>query len=141
MAASDPALASAVAAALAGDRQRPGPPWILVALAGSVLEKEGREHGLQVLGEAFADRSYRRDGTLMPRSAPGSVIKDAGEAARQALRIARDGMVQTADGSPIHVEAGTICIHGDNPAAAEFARRIRAELASAGIAVRASRGA
>jgi UPF0271 protein len=140
MAARDRALAGAVAAALAGDRQRRGAPWVLVALAGSALEEAGREQGLKVLGEAFADRSYGPDGALLPRSALGSVIRDAGEAARQALRIAREATLLSADGTALRVDAQTICIHGDNPAAAEFARRIRVELASAGIAVRAVPG-
>ncbi len=140
MAARDGALAKAVASALAEDARRSGSEWVLVALAGSVLARVGREHGLRVLGEAFADRAYGRDGTLLPRSAPGAVIADAAAAARQALRIAREGAVVAVGGELVPVDADTICIHGDSAGAAGLARLIRGELAAAGIAVRAAAG-
>jgi UPF0271 protein len=133
MAARDRALAEAIAAALAEDARRSGSPWILFALAGSVLVSAGRERGLRVVGEAFADRTYRRDGTLTPRSEPGAVIGDEDAAATQALRIATHGTVVSADGSEVAVDAGTICLHGDSPSAVEFARRIRRDLEEAGI--------
>jgi UPF0271 protein len=101
-----------------------------------VLASIGRASSLRVVGEAFADRSYRRDGTLTPRSEPGAVIDDEDACARQALRIAAEGIVLAADGSAVAVDADTICLHGDSPRAVAFARRIRAELAAAGIAVR-----
>jgi 5-oxoprolinase (ATP-hydrolysing) subunit A len=135
MAARDRELAKAVAAALAEDSRRSGNPLILVALAGSVLASVGRDLGLRVVGEAFADRTYRRDGTLTPRTEPGAVIGDADAAATQALRIARDRSVAAADGAEVKVDAGTICLHGDSPSAVDFARRIRRELAAAGVFV------
>jgi 5-oxoprolinase (ATP-hydrolysing) subunit A len=135
MAARDRALAEAVASALAEESRSSGSRLILVALAGSVLASVGRDLGLRVVGEAFADRTYRRDGTLTPRSEQGAVIGDADAAARQAVRIARDGSVAAADGAEVRVEAGTICLHGDGPSAVEFARRVRRELAAAGIDV------
>ncbi len=131
----DGALSRAVVAALVEDGAQSGEPWELFAMAGSALASVGREAGLRVLGEAFADRSYMRDGSLAPRSEPGGVIGDADAAARQALRIARDGLAPTIDGGEIPVNAQTICIHGDGPGAAVLARRIRHELAAAGIAV------
>jgi UPF0271 protein len=136
MAARDPALAEAVAGALAGDSRGTGSPWILVALAGSALVAAGRRHGLRVVGEAFADRTYRRDGSLTPRSEAGAVISDEGAAARQALRIATLGLVESADGAEVAVDARTICLHGDSPSAVAFARRIRRELDAAGIVAR-----
>ena len=135
MAARDGDLARAVASALAEDSRASGSPLILVALAGSVLASVGRDLGLRVVGEAFADRTYRRDGTLTPRTEPGAVIADADAAARQALRIARDGSVAAADGAEVRVDAGTLCLHGDSPSVVDFARRIRRELAAAGIDV------
>jgi UPF0271 protein len=135
MAARDAALANAIAAALAADSLNSGRNWILVALAGSVLATVARERGLRVVGEAFADRSYRRDGSLTPRTDPGAVIADADVASRQALRIATEGIVRSADGSDVGVDAETICLHGDGPSAVEFARRIRLCLADAGVAV------
>jgi UPF0271 protein len=136
MAARDRALATAIAAALAAEPGDSGNRWILVTLADSVMASVGREHGLRVVGEAFADRSYRRDGSLTPRSEPGAVIADAGAAAHQALRIAAEGIVRNADGEDIRIDAETLCLHGDGASAIEFARRIRREFAAAGIAVR-----
>ena len=136
MAARDGRLAAAIVDALAEAGRQSGAPWTLVALAGSEMVSIGRARGLKVLGEAFADRSYRSDGTLVPRSDPGAVIADEAAAAAQALRIAGEGVVRAADGSKTAVDADTICLHGDSPGAVSFARRIRRELASAGIAVR-----
>jgi UPF0271 protein len=132
----DRALASAVAEALAEDVQRFGQEWVLIALAGSILASVARERGLTVLGEAFADRSYRSDGSLAPRSEAGAVIKDAGAAAAQALRIATEGTVRAGDGTVVTIDAATLCIHGDSAGAAELARLIRGEFARAGIEVR-----
>jgi UPF0271 protein len=133
MAARDAALAAAIVAALAGDSRESGPGWTLVALAGSVMVSVAREHGLRVVGEAFADRSYQRDGTLTPRGQPGSTLVDADLAARQAVQIAGEGIVAGPDGTKIRVDAGTICLHGDGPSAVDFARRIRRDLTANGI--------
>jgi UPF0271 protein len=121
--------------ALVGESRDSGQEWTLVALAGSVLTTVAREHGLKVVGEAFADRSYRRDGTLTPRSEPGSVIGDVDLASRQALQIAAAGTVTGSDGTDIQVDAGTICLHGDGPSAVDFARRIRRDFKANGITV------
>jgi UPF0271 protein len=138
MAAADRSLATAVVEALAEANRQSGSQLALVALAGSELLAIGRARGLAVAGEAFADRSYRSGGKLAPRSEPGAVIADEDAAARQAVRIAREGVVQAADGTDVPVDADTICLHGDSPSAARFARRIRLELAAAGIAVRSA---
>lgn len=140
MAARDRGLATAVASALAAEASAGAPRWALFALAGSALAAIGRELGLRVVEEGFADRSYAEDGSLMPRSAPGSLISDPGAAARQALRIAAEGTVAAVGGRIVPVAAETICIHGDSPGAVQLALRIRGELAAAGIAVRAAAG-
>ncbi|HXN34817.1 MAG TPA: 5-oxoprolinase subunit PxpA [Opitutaceae bacterium] len=136
MAARDGALAAEIAGALAGAMRAGGADWALVGPAGSKLLSAGRERGLRVRSEAFADRSYGSDGMLRPRSEAGSVIADAAAAVRQALRIASEGIVTASDGTEVPIAADTLCIHGDSPGAAEFARQIRAALAAAGIAVR-----
>ncbi len=132
LAARDRGLADAVAGAVLRTR----PSCALVGLAGSQLILAGKAAGLRVIGEAFADRLYLGDGTLSPRSHPGAVIADDDAAARQALRIAAEGNVIADDATLVAVSAQTICIHGDTPGAVSRARRIRAELAEAGIAVR-----
>jgi UPF0271 protein len=135
MASRDEALADAICAALAAENPRAG-ERVLVALAGSRMAASGARHGLRVAREAFADRRYRPDGSLAPRSEEGSVLEDAEAASRQALAIARDGRVEAAAGDFVAVEADTICIHGDRPGGAELASRIRRELDACGIDVR-----
>jgi UPF0271 protein len=135
MASRDAALANAIVAALACEANEYGRKWTLVALAGSLLASVARGQGVRVVGEAFADRSYRRDGSLMPRSQLGSVIADADQVSRQALQIAEAGTITSADGTQIQVDAETICLHGDGPSAVDFGRRIRSDLEAAGITV------
>jgi len=108
----------------------------LLALAGSVLLRRASEAGIDVHGEGFADRAYAPDGTLMPRSHPGAVIEAGDAVVQQALGLARDGRVDTAGGTPVRVEASSICIHGDTPGAAGRARSVRRALQGAGIEIR-----
>jgi UPF0271 protein len=108
---------------------------ILVGLAGSELLAAGRAYGLRVAAEAFADRGYRSDGSLVPRGQPGDALAGAAAAA-QGVRLAREGKVAAAEGGEVGVAADTLCLHGDGPGAWELARQLRAELAIAGIAVR-----
>jgi UPF0271 protein len=136
MAARDPVLANTIVDALAAESSERGQPWTLVALAGSVLLSVARERGLRVVGEAFADRTYRRDGMLTPRSEQGSLIEDAAAAARQAVHIARERTVTSRDGAEVPIDAETLCLHGDGPSAVAFAHRVRGGLQAAGIAVR-----
>jgi 5-oxoprolinase (ATP-hydrolysing) subunit A len=130
-AARDPALARGVAEAVREFRA----DLILVGLAGSLQLEAGRAAGLRVAAEAFADRRYLPDGSLMPRSQPGAVLHDPAEAARQALQIVRDRQVTAADGSLLTLDAQTLCLHGDTPGAPQIARAVRAALQSAGVAI------
>ena len=136
MASRDPVLAAAIAGAVSATTRESGSGWVLVALAGSELYTIAKSVGLRVSGEAFADRTYRSDGTLTPRSEPGSVITDLGAATRQAVRLAKEGLVRTTDGADIEVAADTLCLHGDGPNAVSFARQIRDGLELAGVDVR-----
>lgn len=127
----DQELAGAVASAISGhDRS-----LVLLALAGSELAAAGKVAGLRVVGEAFADRAYMRDGSLAPRSVAGSVIKDENQAARQAIRLATERSAVTLDGGTVSVDAASLCLHGDSPGAVDFAKRIRRDFAGAGIDV------
>jgi UPF0271 protein len=110
---------------------------VLVGAPGSLLLEAGREAGLPVAGEGFADRRYRPDGTLVSRREPGALLTDPAEAAEQAVHLARDGWVVASDGSRVDVKPDTICLHGDTPGAASIARSVREQLAAAGIAVKA----
>ncbi len=107
----------------------------LVGLAGSVQIEEARAAGLPSAGEAFADRRYLPDGSLVPRAQPGAVLHDPAEAAEQALRIVRDGSVIASDGSRLAVDAQTLCLHGDTPGADRIAGAIRGALERAGVEI------
>jgi UPF0271 protein len=125
----------ALAAAIAEGVRRYRANLMLVGLAGSRQIEAARRAGLPAAGEAFADRRYLASGALMPRSQPGAVLRDPGEAADQAVRIARDGFVIASDGSRLEVRAQTICLHGDTEGAAEIARAVRGRLESAGVVI------
>ena len=135
-AAVDEALAGAIARATARvDRE-----LVLVGLASSsAMRRAAEEAGLRYAAEAFADRAYEADGSLRPRRLPGAVITDPEQAAAQALRIARDGLVRAASGAEVALRAETLCLHGDNPHALAIARAVRRAFDSAGIGVRALR--
>jgi 5-oxoprolinase (ATP-hydrolysing) subunit A len=89
-----------------------------------------------VAEEAFIDRAYAADGTLVPRSQPGAVIADPRMAAARAVRLVREGVVEAVDGSVVQVHADTLCIHGDGRDPVGLARAVRQALAAAGIEVR-----
>lgn len=114
---------------------RVDPSLPLVGLAGSPLLAAARAAGLTVVAEAFADRAYTPAGTLVPRSEPGAVLHDPREVADRVVRWAATGTVTAVDGSPVVVEAGTVCVHGDSPGAVEMARTVRAGLEAAGTAL------
>lgn len=113
------------------------PELVLVALAGSPLVGWAREAGLRVIAEAFADRAYTPQGTLVSRREKGAVLHDAADVAQRMLRLVREGTVLAIDGSVARVEAQSICVHGDSDGALEMARAVRAALERDGIAIRA----
>ncbi|MCX4552249.1 LamB/YcsF family protein [Streptomyces sp. NBC_01387] len=113
-----------------------GSPAVL-GLPGSQLLAHASAAGLDAVEEAFADRAYTRQGTLVPRGEPDAVVHDAPAVVRRAVGMAVDRAVTAADGSRIPVGARSLCVHGDSPGAAELARRVRAALEAAGVTVRA----
>ena len=130
-AAVDPALARLLAeVVVAWD-----PGVVLVGLAGSRSLAAGREVGLAVAAEGFADRAYEPDGSLRPRSRPGALHEDPLVVAAQAVSIARDGRAPLDGGGWVAVSAETLCLHGDEPGAVESARAVRAALTEAGVAL------
>ena len=102
---------------------------------GSVLARLASEAGLTVVGEGFADRGYRADGTLMPRSAEGALIHEPAEVVAKAVRMAVEGVVETVGGEVVPCAVASICVHGDTPGAVELAGRVRAGLLAAGRTV------
>ena len=112
------------------------PAWIVVGQAGSLLLDEARRAGLRVAAEGFADRLYLEDGTLAPRGVAGAVFDSAEKAAAQALSLVARESVEASNGQRLRVKVQTICLHGDTPGAASFAKAIRSRLEEAGIEVR-----
>lgn len=110
---------------------------VLFGLPGSHLVSEGDAVGLRTASEAFADRNYMPDGSLVSRRRTDAYVHDVAAAVDRAVRMVRDDMVQAVDGKDIAIKADTICIHGDGPHAAELARALRAGFERAGVAVRA----
>lgn len=108
----------------------------LVVLAGSPLVDWAHAAGLRTVTEAFADRGYCADGTLVPRSEPGAVLHDPDEVARRMVSMVRRGQVQARDGSLVTLRADSICVHGDSPGAVQMARAVRQALETEGIAIR-----
>lgn len=133
MAARDPALAEAVAhGILAVDRA-----LLLFAPDRSALAAAGEAIGLRVVREVFADRNYLPDGALVPRSRPDALLHDPEAAAARVLRMLREGVVRSVDGTDLALAAETVCVHGDTPGALAFALKLRAELDAVGIVVAA----
>lgn len=130
----DRTQADAVAAAVADFAQREGRPIPVLSLGGEIADAAAAA-GLPFVREAFLDRGYLADGTLVPRSAPGAVLESAAEVAARAVRLVRDGVVEAADGSLVEVGAASLCVHGDTPAAVAMARAVRAALEAEGVAV------
>lgn len=132
MAAAKPELAAAIARAV----RDVDSSLILFGLPGSHIVNEGEAAGLRTAGEAFADRNYMSDGSLVSRKRPDAMVHDADTAVARAVRMVREGKVTPVDGPDIAIKVETICIHGDGPHAAEFAQRLRRAFESAGVAVK-----
>ena len=131
-AAADPTLAHAVALGV----HDVDPTLRLVGLCGSHLLQAGAAIGLQVWGEAFVDRAYRPDGSLVPRNEAGAVHTDPAVAVTQAITLLLTGFVRASDGvTRVPVQPDTLCIHADTPGAVALARRLRAALIEKGIGV------
>ena len=109
---------------------------ILLGLANSEFDKAAKEIGIPYAAEAFADRGYMPDGTLVPRSQPGAIIHDVELAARRVVRMATEGKVEAIDGTVIDFRPASVCFHGDTPEAVQMAKAVRKALEEAGVAVR-----
>jgi UPF0271 protein len=131
MAAKDPALAQAIAGAV----KAVNPRLILLALAGSCMVSAGRELGLKVAEEVFADRAYEEDGSLVARIKPGAMISDENEAISRVVGMVKTGKVRAITGKEIVVKADSVCVHGDGEKALLFVQKLNEAFAGEGITI------
>lgn len=111
------------------------PELPILGLPGSEVLRLAEAAGLRGVSEAFADRAYNPDGTLVSRSFPGAVLEDPAQVAEHVLRMATDSAIRTVDGSILKINADSICVHGDSPGAVAMAAAVRAALSDAGITI------
>ncbi|MDY6325639.1 MAG: 5-oxoprolinase subunit PxpA [Catonella sp.] len=112
---------------------------IILGLSGSCFAEAAERTGLMFVSEVFADRAYEDDGSLRARSLPGAVITDEAEAIKRVIKMIKEHSVTAYSGKEVHVEPGSVCLHGDNEKALLFAKKIREALTSEGIEVKAMR--
>jgi 5-oxoprolinase (ATP-hydrolysing) subunit A len=130
-AARDPDQAAAIAAAVASyDVRLP-----LLTLPGSASARAAEDAGLAVVGEAFADRAYNDDGSLVPRGRPGAVITDPRLVASRVARMVASEAVESVNGVQVPLRPRSVCVHGDTPGAVLLATAVRAALEEAGVTV------
>jgi UPF0271 protein len=127
----DPEQAAAIASATASY----DPTLPLLTLPGSALATAAADVRLRTITEAFADRAYRDDGTLVPRGEPGAVLTNPEVVAARVVRMVVSGTVQTVSGAALEVSPRSICVHGDTPGAVELASAVRSALDQAGVAL------
>ncbi len=124
--------AAVVGAVLAYDPTLP-----VLGLPGSAFLRLAAHAGLTTVTEFFADRGYRGDGTLVPRTEPGALLHDPAMIAQRTVRMVAEGSIDAVDASPVAVTARSICVHGDTPGAVAVARTVRDALEAAGVSLEA----
>lgn len=135
MSAKDSVLAKTIAQAVKDFNKN----LVLFGLSGSYSISEAKAIGLKTASEVFADRTYRDDGSLTPRSQPNALIEDAEKAIQQVLQMITEKTVTSISGKKIEIAAETICIHGDGKHAVEFAKKIYEKIKEKGIIINSSR--
>ena len=128
-AAKDAAAAKAIAEAV----RLADPSLVLLCLAGSNMVEVTRGVGVIMAEEAFADRAYAPDGSLVSRSVAGSVLTDPSVVAARAVRMVMDGEVEALGGGVVRVRADSLCVHGDTPGALDLVRAVRHALTAQGL--------
>jgi len=133
MAVEDPDLTKAIIESVKDFRQE----LILVVLANSIMQKVAEEAGLKVAREAFADRAYNPNGTLVSRKVPGAVLSDLSKISDRVIKMAKESKAYSVDGKTVELgRVDSICVHGDNPEAVRIASTIQAALTREGVKVR-----
>jgi UPF0271 protein len=126
-----PELAEAIAAAI----KDIDPNLLYMTIAGTRLYRTCKAAGLRVAGEAYGDRAYNEDGTLVSRKLPNSVLTDSDTVVKRITQFIETGTMPTYEGGAVKIDAQSICMHGDTPGAAELIKTLREKLDNQGIAV------
>lgn len=108
----------------------------VMLLPGGVAVDVAEKAGLTVIREAFADRNYNPDGTLVSRREAHAVLHDPADVVARVLEVAESGSVTAADGSVLKVDAQSVCTHGDSPGSVNLLREVVAELGRRNIEIR-----
>ena len=108
---------------------------ILVGLSNSQILKAGRDVGLKVASEVFADRAYTQDGSLLSRNMKGAVLDNIDQILSRSLEMVEKGTITTINGSKIKIEADTICVHSDTPKSVEITRKLKENFILHGVKV------
>lgn len=124
-----------VADAVVATIQRINPALSLLGLPGSEMSRAAAQYRIQFVNEAFVDREYRKDGTLVPRTETGAVIHDVSQAVERAVTLVRMHTLAAQDGSVIRIAAQSLCVHGDNPESTSMLRNLRERLGALGASV------
>ena len=111
------------------------PTLPVMGMTGSTWLRLAEEAGLTVIREAFADRAYTPEGTLVSRHLPGAVLQDADEIAARCVAIAKGQPITDSGGGSLTLAADSICVHGDTPSAVDIARKVKTSLTTAGISL------
>jgi UPF0271 protein len=121
------------AAALVDAVHAVDPALPLLGLPGSLLLRRASARGLRTVAEAFADRAYRPDGTLVSRSEPEALLSDPAAIAERVVRLVAEGQLTATDGTEVSLDAESVCLHGDTPGAVAIAHAVRSALETAGV--------
>ena len=131
LAAADAVVAQAIVAVV----KQMDPSLAILAISGTALEGAARAAGVRVFSEIYADRAYQPSGQLVPRSQPGAVLHDVGEASERLISYLKTGRMPVLGGEPITLAAQSICMHGDSPEAVQMAAQVRRSLEAEGVAI------
>ena len=132
------AQAKAVVEAIDAVNSATGADMAILGLPGALVLDLAEQQGVRTLSEAFADRAYNPDGTLVSRRQEGSVLHDPGEVAERVVTLVTQGSVTAIDGTKVPIKVDSVCVHGDTPGAVAMATAVRDRLASTGIELRAA---
>jgi UPF0271 protein len=125
----------ACAEALVTGVRQVDPRLVLLALPGSAMAAAAARAGTVTAAEAFVDRAYLADGSLVPRSEPGAVLDDVAMLTERALSMVTSHEVRAIDGARVAVEPRSLCVHGDGPNALALLRAVRLRLEQAGVTI------